>query len=196
MSPLQPFQPVVEDVVLDDRTISIVRPGDLTVHPYWAKVWPGSLVLANELLKRDLTGVRVLELGCGLGIGAIAATLAGATAVATDVEDDALLFARENGRRLLGRELETMVLDLKTLGPSSLGRAPFDLVVAAEVLYNPELIAAAVDGLQRVVAPGGEALIVHAFPAQADRLIELLGWPARRWDAGGRLLASLQRPVS
>jgi predicted nicotinamide N-methyase len=189
-----PRDSVLEEIVVGGRRWAIVRPRDLTAHPYWARVWPGSLVLADELLSRDLEGVRVLELGCGLGIGAIAASAAGAEAVATDIDEDALAFARENARRILGYELDTMALDLKTLDADSLGREPYELVIAAEVLYSPGLISAVADGLTRIVAAGGEALVVHAFTQQADELIDRLGWPARRWESGGRHLASLTRP--
>ncbi len=195
MSAIHPFDPVVDELALADRTLSIIRPRDPLVHPYWAKVWPGSLILADELLRRDLRGVRVLELGCGLGIGAIAACLAGAEAVATDIDEDALLFARENGRRVLGRELETMILDLKAIGGAALAPEARDLVVAAEVLYNADLVAAVAGGLERLVSPGGEAMFVHAIPAQADGLRDLLGWPADRWAAGARHVMSLRRPA-
>ena len=45
--------------------------------PYWAELWPSALALARVLARRPLTGRRVLELGCGLGLPAIAAALAG-----------------------------------------------------------------------------------------------------------------------
>jgi predicted nicotinamide N-methyase len=190
---LRSFDPVVEEVVVGDRRLALLRPGDPDRHPYWARVWPSSLALAGELLERDLRGVRVLELGCGLGLGAIAASLAGAVAIASDVDRDALVFARENGKRLLGRRLETIVVDVREIDEAVLGLAPFELVLVSDVLYNPELVVAVTAGLERLVAPGGEALVVHPWKAQADGLVAGLGWSVRRWEAGGVHLVSLTR---
>src|SRR5215470_3089340 len=46
--------------------------------PYWAELWPSGLALAQHVAMRDLQGMRVLELGCGLGLPALAAALRGA----------------------------------------------------------------------------------------------------------------------
>ena len=45
--------------------------------PYWAELWPGGLALA-EALPADLTGIRVVELGCGLGVPSLVAAARGA----------------------------------------------------------------------------------------------------------------------
>jgi ETFB lysine methyltransferase len=61
-----------DDYVLDERL------------PYWADLWPSAQILAREVRTMRLAGQRVLELGCGLGIVAVAAVLAGAEVTATD----------------------------------------------------------------------------------------------------------------
>ena len=45
--------------------------------PYWAELWPSALALARVVARRPLTGRRTIELGCGLGLPAIAAAAAG-----------------------------------------------------------------------------------------------------------------------
>src|SRR5689334_23400419 len=52
-----------EDFVRDERL------------PYWADLWPSARILAEELTVMRLGGQRVLELGCGLGLVALGATL-------------------------------------------------------------------------------------------------------------------------
>ena len=47
--------------------------------PYWAEVWPSGLALARHVAGLDLTGLAVLELGCGLGLPSLVASLAGRT---------------------------------------------------------------------------------------------------------------------
>jgi len=72
--------------------------------PYWTCVWPSSVAMAQEILDRPhlVAGRRVADLGCGLGVGGIAAALAGAEEVVfLDREplaiQCALLNARLNG---------------------------------------------------------------------------------------------------
>lgn len=43
--------------------------------PYWAELWASGVALAAVVAARDVKGLRVLELGCGLGLPSIAAAL-------------------------------------------------------------------------------------------------------------------------
>ena len=47
--------------------------------PYWCRPWPSALMLATALTQQPhlVRGLRVLELGCGLGLCGIAAAKAG-----------------------------------------------------------------------------------------------------------------------
>ena len=51
--------------------------------PYWTCPWPSSLAMAEELMARPelVRGLRVADVGCGLGLGGVAAALAGAAEV-------------------------------------------------------------------------------------------------------------------
>jgi len=53
---------------------------DVDGDPYWTRVWPSAIALARELLQRPqlVAGLRVADLGAGLGVAGIAAALAGA----------------------------------------------------------------------------------------------------------------------
>ena len=69
--------------------------------PYWCRIWPSAVAVARQLVRGSgsgagLEGVRVLDLGCGLGVpGAQAAALGGALC-SVDFEPDALAFAQWN----------------------------------------------------------------------------------------------------
>ena len=107
--------------------------------PYWAVLWRSGVMLAREVARASLAGARVVELGCGLGVPSLAAARAGASVLATDEDPDALellpLNARENGVAL-----ETARVDWSA--PDDLiARAPFDLVLAADVLYERSSVA-------------------------------------------------------
>ena len=58
--------------------------------PYWADIWPSARVLAERIAGEPVNDRRYLELGCGAGLVAVAAAIAGFDITATDYYDDAL----------------------------------------------------------------------------------------------------------
>jgi predicted nicotinamide N-methyase len=97
----------------------------------------------------------------------------------------AVRIAARNARRCGRRRLTPLVVDVLD-PPAELLQLPvFDLVLAADVLYRPELGRGLATVLPRVVADGGEAVIVHPFAGQADEMVATLaaaGWHAERDD--------------
>ena len=102
--------------------------------PYWAELWPSAIALAGEVAELDLRGARTIELGCGLAVPSVVAALQGAEALATDWSQDALRFAARNAR-LNSVAVETLLCSWTAPRPL-VERAPFDLVLAADVLYE------------------------------------------------------------
>jgi predicted nicotinamide N-methyase len=102
--------------------------------PYWAELWPSGLALAAAVAELDLRRARTVELGCGLAVPSVVAALQGAEALATDWSQDALRFAARNAR-LNGAVVETL-LSSWTAPQVIVERGPFDLVLAADVLYE------------------------------------------------------------
>jgi predicted nicotinamide N-methyase len=102
--------------------------------PYWAELWPSALALADAVARRDLRGMRSLELGCGLAVPSIVAALVGAEALASDWSEDAVAFAARNAQ-LNRAPLETLLCSWAAPQPLVDG-APFDLVLASDVLYE------------------------------------------------------------
>jgi predicted nicotinamide N-methyase len=115
------------------------------VAPYWAVLWRSGVALARELEGEALGGLRVVELGCGLGVPSIAAARAGASVLATDVSREALTLAKRNARAN-GVRIETTIFDWSAPAQLSL----FDLVLAADVLYERPAVAALLDLLPRL----------------------------------------------
>lgn len=110
--------------------------------PYWALLWPSGMALAETLLARpdDVRGKRVLEIGCGLGVTAIAALACGANLWVVDVFAEALLFCRYNTLRNAGRAPHTLPANWRTDAGRDACRAlgAFDVVLAADVLYEED----------------------------------------------------------
>jgi predicted nicotinamide N-methyase len=88
----------VEDTPLWLATESWLRARDVPP-PFWAFAWPGGQALARHLLDAPTAEARVLDLGCGGGLAAIAACLRGATEVrAVDSDPFARAAAQLNAR--------------------------------------------------------------------------------------------------
>jgi predicted nicotinamide N-methyase len=141
--------------------------------PYWSVLWRSGVALARELDGWALRGLRVVELGCGLGVPSIAAARAGAVVLATDACAEALALLERNARAN-GVSVETATVDWSE--PEELvGRAPFDLVLAADVLYERAAVAPLLALLPRL-AP--EALLADPGRPPAGAFLEQAG---RRW---------------
>jgi predicted nicotinamide N-methyase len=112
--------------------------------PYWAELWPAATALAEALPEVD--GLRVVELGCGLGVPSLVAAAKGANVTATDWADDAIDLLRENAARN-GLELRTEVRDWRERWDER-----FDLALAADVLYEQRNVEPLLERL-RALAP-------------------------------------------
>ena len=138
--------------------------------PYWAELWPSSVALARAVTAAKPAGARVLELGCGLGLPSIAAALGGAHVLATDRSPDALGFTTYNaGLNDVAVEVEVC----SWAQPESvLARAPWDLVLAADVLYLHRGLADLDDLLPRLVDGTGEVWLADPGRPPAAAFLE------------------------
>ncbi len=132
--------------------------------PYWAELWPSAMALARAIARRPLTGRRVIELGCGLGLPAIAAALAGGRVLATDWSPDSVAITARNAERN-GAGLATAVYRWDA-PPAQLG-PPWPLVLASDVLYEARNVPALLDLLPRLTAASGEVWLADPGRAPA-----------------------------
>ncbi len=127
--------------------------------PYWALVWPSGLALAETLLAHPdaLRGRRTLELGCGLGTTAIAALVGDASLWVADCFAETLLFCRYNSLRNAGRQPRTLLLNWRTPAgrAACVARAPYDALLAADILYEQDDLEPLLDLVPRLITPGG-----------------------------------------
>jgi len=175
------FRTSIEDATIDTRIFSILKPAnadDLIREedfvkderlPYWADVWPSSIILAEKLLELSGSGRTALELGCGVGLSTLAATSAGFDVLSTDYYEDALDVTRANVFRNLGTVARTRLVDWRHFPED---RGTFDLVFASDVLYEKEYAELLPILLRRLLVPGGIALIADPGRVAAPIFVE------------------------
>ncbi len=134
-----------------------------TTDIYWGELWPSAIALADAFLAGEIRtppgAAPVLEIGCGSGLIAIAAALAGDAStrvVATDRDPRALALTEENASRNgVAERISTRTLDW--CAPSA---ERYGLILAGDCLYQPDAGAQIVTFLRTALADGGRAIVV------------------------------------
>jgi predicted nicotinamide N-methyase len=183
---------VEETVPLAGRSVRLLRPrdGDAILDellaeddpdeerlPFWAELWPSGAALANAVAGRDLAGRRVLELGCGLGLVGVAAALAGASVLSVDRSPEAVSFAAANAARN-GVTVQTAVCSFDQ-PEAIIAGAPWELVLAADVLYEQRNVPVLLWLLPRLVTAGGEVWLADPGRPKLETFlagVDALGW--------------------
>ncbi len=159
--------------------------------PYWAEVWPSGVALAAEILRNPAAvhGLPVLELGCGAGITAAAAMMAGAHLVATDYSPHSL-----NLTALTCLQADHPLPDLRQVNWRAADAdlfqqngEPWPLVLAGDVLYEDRDIEPVLAVFNRIVAPAGEVWLAEPGRRVARAAVDLAR--SRGWDVQSRTLA-------
>jgi predicted nicotinamide N-methyase len=152
--------------------------------PYWAELWPSGVALAARIA-RDPTmvqGRRVLELGCGLGVTAIAALRAGADLLVTDYSPEALALCSLNALEQISTQPKTLRVNWRDPGTGLHDSGDrFPVVLAADVLYERRDVDPLLALIDQIVAPDGELWLAEPGRLPAARFLESIG--ARGWSA-------------
>lgn len=123
--------------------------------PYWSAAWPGGQALARYVLDhpRLCAGRRVLDLGTGCGIAAIAAAFAGAAKVeAADVDSWAAHAARRNA---VANGVAVDVVQADVIGQP----CRWDVILAGDLWYERFLAARATQWLHDMHRSGATVLL-------------------------------------
>ncbi|MCH8093579.1 MAG: class I SAM-dependent methyltransferase [Chloroflexi bacterium] len=124
-------------------------------------------VLFDELLPEDLSGIRMLDLGCGTGWFSQRARQRGADVVSLDISRSLVLITRLRSQSM------GLVADA---GLTPFATESFELVVSSEMLEHLRDPSRGIGEIGRILAPGGIAAITT---------------PNRRWLWLVRLATSL-----
>ncbi len=174
------------DALLDQLTQAEFERSDERM-PYFGMIWASGEALAAQLLAGPpLAGMRVLDLGCGLGLCGLAAATRGAHVTFLDWEPRALEIVAASAHQQgdLAARCGFVVGDWRT--PPAFG--PFDRILGADVLYERRNGPAVAALLAHHLGPGGEAWLTDPSRPQAR------DFPALARDAGLELLASETLP--
>ncbi len=188
------------DVLIDRAAAS--DPQAVDAIPYYAILWPAAYGLACHLWEQRarLPGLRVIELGCGLGLPSILAARLGASVVATDFHPDTgewlLHNATLNRVHPAYHDLDWNACVDRT---HPLCTQPAPLVIGSDLLYERRHIPALVCAIDALCASGGQAVI--ADPGR-DHLplftaaMQASGWLATLHPAGDIYVCSFDRPTT
>jgi predicted nicotinamide N-methyase len=182
-----------------ERLIDEDRFGEDEFMPYWAELWASGIALARHVVGLALGGRRVLEVGCGLALPSFAAALAGAHVLATDWAPDALELVTRNAAAN-GLRVETAPLDWGAARPPE--PSSFDLVLAADVLYEERNAQPVLALLGAAVAADGTALVADPGRRHAMAFFEAArrtGWLLKSTSAEelpSGTITTLRRPAS
>ena len=162
------YNTVTTPVTINGQTLKLftpasidrfINPDDMMDNfPLWAKIWEASGVLASYLTGLPPNPMKtMLEIGCGLGMVGIAAARTGHRITMTELNPDALNFARAN---VLANDCPQIPIErLDWNAPHLDGR--FDTIVGSETVYKTEDI----DGLEamfdRYLNPGGTIILAE-----------------------------------
>jgi predicted nicotinamide N-methyase len=155
--------------------------GEINVAPpYWAFAWAGGQALARALLDAPAlsNGKRVLDLGTGSGLTAIATMMAGAASVlAADIDAVALVATALNADAN-GVQVSTTPDDLLAAAPHV-----YDLILVGDLFYERQL---------------ADRVIAFIDAAVADGAVVLIGDPQRNYFPKGRFaqMADYSVPVT
>lgn len=139
--------------------------------PYWALVWTGARAIAAVADDLGLSaGTRVLDLGCGLGLSGLAAARCGAAVTFGDYVEGPLLFVRTTLERTPYAACEVRRVDFTSTEDAG---GPFDVILAADIVYDPAHYDPLADFLERNIADGG--LIALTESLRADARVFLAG---------------------
>lgn len=138
----------------------------------FGQLWPSSRLLAQAMSRAEVSGKRILEIGCGIGLASLVLQRRGADVVASDIHPLAESFLAYNAalNQLPAVHYRQLRWEhpLPTLGD-------FDMIIASDVLYergHAELLAGVVE---RHARPDSEVLITDPGRGHSAGFTRMLG---------------------
>jgi predicted nicotinamide N-methyase len=178
---------MLEDPERSIDAAALLRERVIEDPPYWALVWTGAQAIAAFVANMPAPRARVLDLGCGLGLSGLAAARRESKVTFGDYLEEPLNFVRATIRRLGITNGEVRAIDFTD--PRDDG-SRFDLILAADIVYDPAHYESLSDYLQAHLAESGTILLTESLRADARVFVD--GMRARGFHDRKRALRVLE----
>ncbi len=155
--------------------------------PYWAKVWPSGVALADVVVERreEVAAARVLELGAGLGVTACAVLEYGGDIVTADYSDLPLAHCRLN--TIVNTNKAPSATCFNWRHPAEVAAAAaqadfvggFPLIIAGDVLYEGRDAEPLLNVIDKMLVADGSLWLAEPVRRTAQRFLDSaasLGW--------------------
>ncbi|HUR16436.1 MAG TPA: hypothetical protein VMZ33_04080, partial [Candidatus Limnocylindrales bacterium] len=148
--------------------------------PYWAKVWPSGVALADVVVERreEITGRQILELGAGLGVTASAVLEYGGDLVTADYSALPLAHCRLTTLVNTGRAPEATCFnwrhDAEIRAVMALPRFSngFPLIIGGDLLYEGRDAEPLLNVIERMLTPDGQLWLAEPVRRTAQRFLD------------------------
>jgi len=137
--------------------------------PFFGVLWPAGVALAEEMSAFPVGGRRILEAGCGLALPSLVLKRRGADITATDHHPEAEEFLRFNAQ---ANGIAEVPFKLGAWSDVQLGT--FDLIIGADLLYEPDHPAQLAAFIARHAAPGARVVIADPGRRQLGAFHKLM----------------------
>ncbi|MBJ7537680.1 class I SAM-dependent methyltransferase [Marinomonas transparens] len=117
----------------DDDDVALNLGISSAVWPLFGVIWPSGEVLAHHMFEHNIDGLRILEVGCGIGLASLVLNHRLANITATDYHPEAGGFLLEN-TELNGDKPIPFVRTNWEDDSSGLGK--FDCIIGSDILYE------------------------------------------------------------
>lgn len=175
-----------------DQSALLVATEGRDILPFGLLLWEAAIALGETIAERDLTGLDVLELGCGVGLPGIVAARAGARVLMTDIDMLALEIAARNVR---ANGVDSRVTfdapNWRTWAPVN----RFDMILGADIVYDWEDHAAIVRLITTALRPGGVALITDPRRSETLHFLELCQQAGLELRTATRRISDIWQPA-
>lgn len=125
--------------------------------PLFGIVWASGQVLAQEMVNFEITGKRILEVGCGIALASHLLNKRHANITATDYHPEVENFLTEN-IKLNKSDVIPFVRTGWADAETNLGK--FDVIIGSDILYEAEHVELLANFLQQHASPHCEIILV------------------------------------
>ncbi len=134
--------------------------------PLFGVLWDSAFVLAALMVRADIAGRRILEVGCGIGLASLVLSKRGADITASDRHPEAARFLAHNTQL---NEVPPIPFERSDWDDPQDGPPRFDRVIGSDLLYEAQHAALLAGFIDAHATPDAEVIVVDAGRGHAGR---------------------------